>query len=327
MMGGVFTDALWTATVWATVPLVLAAIGGMFTQHANVLNIALEGMMLIGAFAGIAAGGATHSIVLALLAAVGAAVVFSVIFGFVSLMWRADFIVVGIGIGTLALGVSVFLLTIFYHNQSNYTPIPFPSIWKIHLGPLAHIPVFGPALEGQTILVAFTILLVPLSSWVVYRTKYGIHLRSVGQHLDAAVAAGINPTWMKMSAVLISGVLCGLGGAQLSMATLDSFSNNMTAGAGFVALAAIFVGNVKPSGTALSCLAFGFIMALGGQLQQVAGLPSNLMLTLPYGVTVLALLIRPGYKMIARRRGRRRSGADGGSIADAAGSIQLAVGN
>jgi simple sugar transport system permease protein len=309
-MGDIFTTALWIATVWSATPLVLAALGGMFTQQADVLNIALEGMMLIGAFAAISVGAATQSVLLALVAAIGAGLVFALIFGFVSLWLRADFIVVGIGIGILALGLTVLVLSVFYGNQSNFTPSEFPSIYKIHLGPLAHIPVIGPALDGQTFLVAVAILLVPFSWWVLYRTPYGVRVRAVGQQPEAAIAAGLNPRRIKMTTVLISGVLCGLAGAQLSMATLNSFNNNMTAGAGFIALAAIFVGNVKPLWTALACLLFGFVQALGGQLQQVAGLPANLVLALPYAVTVIVLLGRPLYRGAVRRRRARQIRAE-----------------
>jgi simple sugar transport system permease protein len=248
--------------------------------------------------------------VLALLAAIAAGLIFALIFGFVSLWLRADFIVVGIGIGILALGLTVLMLSVFYGNQSNFTPSEFPSFYKIHLGPLAHIPVIGPALDGQTFLVAVAILLVPFSWWVLYRTPYGVRVRAVGQQPEAAIAAGLNPRRIKMTTVLISGVLCGLAGAQFSMANLNAFNNNMTAGAGFIALAAIFVGNVKPLWTALACLLFGFVQALGGQLQQVAGLPANLVLALPYAVTVIVLLGRPLYRGAIRRRRARQIRAE-----------------
>jgi simple sugar transport system permease protein len=190
-MGDIFTNALWIATVWAATPLVLAALGGMFTQQADVLNIALEGMMLIGAFAAISVGAASQSVLLALIAAIGAGLVFALIFGFVSLWLRADFIVVGIGIGILALGLTVLMLSVFYGNQSNFTPTEFPSIWRIPWGPLADIPVIGPAMDNQTFLVTVTILLVPFCWWVLYRTPYGVRIRAVGQQPEAAVAAGL----------------------------------------------------------------------------------------------------------------------------------------
>ncbi len=317
-MGDIFTTSLWIATIWSTTPLVLAALGGMFTQQADVLNIALEGMMLIGAFAGIAVGAASQSMILALLAAIGAGLAFAVIFGYVSLWLRADFIVVGIGIGILALGLTVLMLSVFYGNQASFTPTVFPEMWRIHLGPLVHIPVIGPALEGQTILVAVTIALIPFTWWVLFRTPYGVRVRAVGQQPEAAIAAGLDPRRIKMSTVLISGVLCGLAGAQLSMATLNSFNNNMTAGAGFIALAAIFVGNVKPLWTALACLLFGFVQALGGQLQQVAGLPANLVLALPYVVTVIVLLGRPLYRAWSRNRRANRIRAERAAATSAA---------
>lgn len=302
-MGWVTSDAFLFAIVLQTVPLLLAALGGMFSQQANVLNIALDGMMLMGAFTAIAIGAKTGSTLVATLAAAGAGVVIAVIFGYVSLFLGADLVVVGIGIGALTAGISVLLLSTLYHNEGSYSPRNFPQMWQIHLGPLQHIPIIGPALEGQSLLVLLAIVLVPVSSYVLYKTRYGLHVRAVGEEEPAAVAAGLNPRRIKMSTVLISGVLCGVAGAQLAMATLGQFVSGMTAGRGFIALAAIFVGRAKPVGTMIGCLIFGLSSAVANQLQ-LKHYPSDLMLMLPYVVTVLVLVARPAWNVLQRRRRR-----------------------
>lgn len=304
-MGTIFTDAFAFAIVLQTAPLLLAALGGMFSQQANVLNIALDGMMLMGAFVSIAIGAATGNAFIAVLAAIGAGLVISLIFGWASLVMGADVVVAGIGIGALTAGLSVLLLSTLYHNEGSYAPSNFPNLWQLHLGPLEHIPVIGPAMQGQSILVLIAILLVPASWWVLFRTRYGLRVRAVGEEEPAAVAAGLKPRAIKMSTVLISGGLSGLAGAQLAMATLGQFVSGMTAGRGFIALAAIFVGRARPVGTAVGCLVFGASSALANQLQ-LLHYSSDLMLMLPYVVTVLVLLARPAWQLVQQRRRARR---------------------
>jgi general nucleoside transport system permease protein len=297
----IFNDAFLFAMVLQAAPIFLAALGGAFTHHASIFNIALDGMMLMGAFAAISVGGATHSVWLAVLASMAMGVGMAVIFGGAVLWAKADVVVAGIGIGLMAAGLSLLLLETIYHSESNYTPNHMPKLPRIRLGPLVHVPILGPAFDGQTILVAVAAVLVPLAWWVLYRTPLGIHVRSVGEHEDAAVAAGIHSGRVKMYTVLIAGALSGLAGAQLAMATLDSFVTNMTAGRGFIAVAAVFVGRGRPLGVAIACLAFGFAGALADQLQ-LEHLPSNLVLMLPYAITVAVLLARPLIAALGRRR-------------------------
>ena len=285
-----FNAALLFAIVLQTTPILLAALGGAFTQQANILNIALEGMMLTGAFASIAVGAATQSAAAAVAAAVGAGLAMALLFAWASLHLRADFIVAGIGINLLADGVTVFLLERLYHNEGSYSPFEFPSLWTIGLGPLRNIPVLGPALSGQSVIVFAALALVPLSSLILYRTKFGIHLRAVGENEEAAVAAGVNPVRMKFAAVLISGALSGLAGAQLAMGTLDIFVRGMSSGRGYIALAALTFGAARPGGTFLACLLFGIADAASDKLQ-FYDIPNQLVLMVPYAVTIAALAL------------------------------------
>jgi simple sugar transport system permease protein len=305
-MSWILSDAFLFAVVLQSSSLVLAGLGGLFGQQANVLNIALDGMMLMGAFAAIAAGAATQNAGIAVAAAAAAGVAISIIFGLISLFMAADFIVVGIGIGTLTTGLSVLMLSTMYGSEGSFVPLTYPDLYKVDLGPLRRIPILGPALDGQTILVFLAILLIPICQFVLYRTRFGLRVRAVGEDEAAAVAAGLGPRSIKFATVIISGVLCGIAGAQLAMATLGQFVTGMTAGRGFIALAAIFVGRARPVGTVIGCVLFGLVGAAANELQ-LMHVPSDLMFMLPYAVTVAVLMIQPITQRIKRARRPRKS--------------------
>lgn len=288
-----FNGTIFFTILLQTTPIWLAALGGAFTMQANILNIALEGMMLMGAFAAIAVGAATQSAVLAVLAAIGAGLAMSLIFAWVSLYLKADVIVAGLGINLAAEGFTVFLMERLYNNEGNYQPIPYPSLWTLNLGSLANIPILGQALQGQSIIVVISLILIPIASWVLYRTRFGLRVRAVGEAEDAAVAAGINPNRMKFWTVLISGGLSGLAGAQLAMATLQMFVRDMSGGRGYIALAALTFGAGNPVGTFLASLIFGAADAVSDHLQllQHPSIPPQFAIMVPYVVTVVALII------------------------------------
>jgi simple sugar transport system permease protein len=289
-----------------TTPILLAAIGCVFTQQANILNIAMEGMMLTAAFFAVAVGGATQSVTLALAGAIGSAMVMSAVFGYVVLFLGADVFVAGIGINLLADGVTVFLLERLYNNEGSYTPTNFPTLWRLTLPTnWANDPVLGffyHALNGQTAIVFFALVLVAISHIVLYRTKIGVRIRATGENPEAVEAAGLNPTWLKFLTVMISGVCAGLGGAQLAMATLDEFIREMTNGVGFIGLSAEIFGNATPVGSLIASAVFGLANALADRVQVIPSLnvSPDLVLMLPYVVTLVALTLA----MIRRRRAR-----------------------
>lgn len=276
-----------------TTPIWLAALGGAFTAQANILNIALEGMILMGAFVAIAIGAATQSATLAVLAAVLAGLTLSLVFAWATLYLRADLVVAGLGIGLVAEGTTVYLLERLYNNEGDYQPFTFPHLWTLNLGPLAAIPVIGAALQGQTIIVVISLLLIPIASWLLYRTRFGLRVRAVGEAEDAAVAAGINPNRMKLYTILISGALSGLAGAQLAMATLDMFVRDMSGGRGYIALAALTFAGGNPVGTFIASLIFGAASAMSDRLQLLSqpSIPTQYALMVPYVVTVVALVL------------------------------------
>jgi ABC-type uncharacterized transport system permease subunit len=300
----VFQIATLAVILTKTAPLLLAALGGAFTQKGNILNIGLEGMMLMGAFAAIAVGAITNPFV-GILGAIVAAMVLALVFALATLTYKADFIVVGIGINLLAAGATVLLLTVLYGN-AGVTPGNVKAILpKIDLGVLGNIPIIGPMLNDQTFLVWLAFLLVPVYSYVLYRTPYGVHLRAVGEDESAARAAGINVVRVKFISILLSGAFCGVAGAQLAMATVGSFTAGMTASRGFIAVAALTFGLGRPYFTMIACLIFGAADALADRLA-LAGVNSSLALTTPYVITVIAIIlaalrVRSAYKARSRK--------------------------
>ena len=286
----IFTAGTLFVVLAKVAPLLLAAIGGAFTQQGNILNIGLEGMMLVGAFTAISVGSAFDSALVGVLAAVLAGLALSVVYAVGTLWLKADFIVVGIGVNLLAAGVTVFLLQVLYGNPGVTPPTASITLPRIPIGPLADIPLLGTAFNNQTALVWLALLSVPLASLVLYRTRFGVHLRAVGEDAAAADAAGIPVTRVKAQSILISGVLCGAAGAQLAMATLGSFTADMTSGRGFIAVAALTFGLARPVRTMVAAFIFGAADAVADQLG-IAGFNSNLALMTPYVITILALVL------------------------------------
>ena len=269
-------------------PLVLAALAAMITLRANILNVAVEGMMLVSAFSAIAVGSATGSALAGFSAGIFGAVGTSLVFSIITLRFGAGFIVAGLGINLLAAGGTLFALERWYNSPGGLRPLGFPEMWHVPEGSLSFIPLLGPALEGQSIIVLLTVLAVP-ACWVfLYRTPTGSYLRAAGEDEHAARSAGINVVRMKVLAVTISGLFSGLAGAQLAMDKLQFFLPNMTAGRGFIGLAATLFGAGHPWATASAAVLFGFFGALGDRLQAF-DIPAQFVLMLPYLVAILAL--------------------------------------
>lgn len=284
----IFTVTTLSVILTKVAPLLLAAIGGAITSMGDILNIGIEGMMLVGAFTAIAVGSKTNPWI-GVLAAVGASLLLALVYAFASLVLKADYIVVGIGVNSLALGATVLMLQLFWGNPG-VTPGNVKSILpKIDIGPLVNIPIIGPAVNNQTPLVWLAFIAVPLYSYLLYRTRYGVHLRAVGEDVDAATAAGINGRNVQFTSVLMCGAMSGLAGAQLSMASIGSFVTDMTAGRGFIAVAALTFGLARPTRTMLACILFGAADAIADRLG-IAGVNTALALMTPYVITVGALI-------------------------------------
>ena len=275
-MAEIFTIALVWSTVRQATPLILAALGGMFSERSGVINIALEGMMLAGAFTAAAVTYATGSPYVGLLAGMMAGMLIAAIHAVACIQYQADQVVTGTAINILMLGMPAFLSGAFFLSSGSTPQIP-----KEHLIPWLPIII--------------AIVMVPLSWYVLYKTPFGLRLRSVGENPEAADAAGVPVARMRYAGVLLSGVLAGLGGAYLSIGQSSLFTRNMTSGRGFIALAALIFGKWRPFQTLLACLLFGFTEAVSIQMQGVVKLPSGedipvqFIQMVPYILTIIVL--------------------------------------
>lgn len=312
-VGSVLTLSLLGAVLVKLTPILLAAIGGAITQQGDILNISMEGMMLVGGFSAVVVGSSSrvwagdNAPWVGVVAAVLSALLMSALYAVCALWLKADYLVVGIGINVLALGVTVFGLQILYGNPGATPPAASISLPRIEADWFGAIPVLGDALNNQTPIVWLALLSVPVFAWVLYRTRYGVHLRAVGEDLPAATAAGINGIKVKFISILACGFLCGLAGAQLSMGSLGSFVANMTAGRGFIAVAALTFGRAKPVPTFIAALVFGVADAIADRLN-VAGFNSNIALMIPYIITIVVLTIA-AMDIVGRRRRRAAAAA------------------
>ncbi len=261
------------AALSQTAPILLAALAAMFTQRANILNVAVEGMMLAAALAAIAVGQASGSIALGVAAALGVALALAGLFGGITVGLGADAIVAGLGINLLASGGTLFVLEEVYDSPGGLRPDNFPDL---------------PALQGQSVIVLASLLLVPISSVFLYRTPLGAALRAAGEDAAAARAAGISVARMRLLSVLLSGAVAALGGAELAMDKLHFFLPAMTSGRGFIGLAAMLFGGGTPWGTAAAAFVFGIAGAAADRLQAWQ-VPSEFVLMVPYATAVVAL--------------------------------------
>jgi general nucleoside transport system permease protein len=281
-------SALLAATLRYATPLTFAAIGGLFSERSGVVNIGLEGMMLMGAFFGVVAADKLNSWVLGLLAAVVAGGLTALIHAIVSIHLRADQIVSGTAINFLALGVTGYFFIDIYGDQG--TPGEGISrIPEISIPGLRDVPFIGDIFGQLNLMVWLSFVLLIATYIVVFRTPIGLRLRSVGEHPRAADTVGISVYRTRYAAVVLSGMLAAAGGAYLSIGFLGSFNENMTAGRGFIALAALIFGNWRPFGAFGAALLFGFSTALSFNLDVYSASAATLFKALPYVLTMIAV--------------------------------------
>jgi simple sugar transport system permease protein len=295
---GVFVwSALIAATMrWAT-PLTFAALGGMFSERSGVVNIGLEGMMLMGAFFGAYGADRTHSWVAGLFIGVASGAALALVHAAFSIHLRADQIVSGTAVNFLALGITGYLYNQHYGNRG--TPNNLPAIPDVNLTWLHQIPPAGlgnflyESIGQLNLMIWLSLLLLPIASIVMFRTWIGLRIRSVGEHPKAADTVGIPVYGTRYAAVTLSGALAALGGVFLSLGYVNSFSENMTAGRGFIALAALIFGGWRPFGAFSACLLFGFSSALAQRLPNLSASHSAawpvLFQALPYVLTLIAV--------------------------------------
>jgi ABC-type uncharacterized transport system permease subunit len=290
-MGEVLNISLIWSAIRLSTPLILAATGGLFSERAGIINIALEGLMLAGAFTAAAVTYATGSAWIGLLAGIAAGLALSSIHAVASIRFRADQVVTGTAINILMAGIPGFLSGALFLSSGSTPQIP-----KEHLMPWAPI------------IMAFAA--VPLSWYVLYRTPFGLRLRAVGENPEAADAAGVRVARIRYAGVLLSGAFAAIGGAYLSIGQSSLFTRNMTAGRGFIALAALIFGKWRPVQTMLACLFFGLTEAVTIRMQGVVKLPSGedipvqFIQIVPYVLTIVVLAGFIGQSRPPRALGR-----------------------
>jgi simple sugar transport system permease protein len=287
-LAAIVNAGLLASTLQYATPLGWAAIGGVVSERAGVVNIGLEGMMLNGAFFGIWAAAWSGTWVVGLLVAVLAGGVLALVHAIFTIHLRADQIVIGTAINFLALGVTGYMFIDVYGDQG--TPASVSMVPDLSIPGIRDLPgvlgVFGD-LNLMIWLLFAAIIIVHV---VLFRTPIGLRIRSVGEHPRAADTVGISVYGTRYAAVILSGMLAALGGAYLSIGFVGSFDQNMTAGRGFIALAAMIFGKWRPYGAFGACLLFGFASGLADRLQQNADVSVNLLSTLPYVLTLIALV-------------------------------------
>jgi ABC-type uncharacterized transport system permease subunit len=273
--------------VYAT-PLAYAALGGIFSERSGVVNIGLEGMMLTGAFFGIWGAAWSGSWVVGLLVAVVCGGLMAAVHAVFAIHLRADQIVSGTAINFLALGITGYLFIDIYGD--NGTPASVSMVPNVTLPGIEHWSYLGPAIGQLNLMTWLVFVLLVATEVVLFRTPIGLRIRAVGEHPRAADTVGIPVFRLRYASVILSGMLAALGGAYLSIGFVGSFDQNMTAGRGFIALAAVIFGKWRPYGAFAACLLFGFASGLADRLQSVAGVSVNLLSTLPYVLTLIALV-------------------------------------
>ncbi len=284
-----FSLAVFASTLRIATPLILAALGGCMSERAGVLNIGLEGMMLMGAFAAVVGSwflGPWPGLLIGIIAGG----VMGLVHAFMSITVGANQVISSTAINIMGVGIPNILIPVIWPNHFGISPT-VPVIAEVKLPLISSIPVIGKIIGQQNPLVYIVLLLVPAIHFMLFKTRLGLRIRSVGEHPRAADTLGVNVYKMRYIAVTMSGLLAGLGGAFLSICYQSQFSSAMTAGRGFIGLAAMIFGRWTPKGALLACLLFGFADAFQASAQ-AAGIPipPEIMLSFPYVLTLIALV-------------------------------------
>jgi simple sugar transport system permease protein len=271
-------------------PILLASLAGTLSERVGLFNIALEGQMLVGAFAAVAGSYFSGSLAGGILAAVIASTLFSGLLAFGSAILRGNDIVIGISLNLLAGGLTSFLLRTLFGVSGTFSDSSMAGLHRLRIPYLADLPVIGRALGEQNPLTYLSWGLTIVVAVFLARTPWGLRIRGIGEQSDAAVTLGANAVRYRIAVTLAGGALCGLAGLQLSLGSITLFSENMTAGRGWIAVAAVMLGRARPLPVAAACVLFGLADALGLKLQG-QGLPNQITDSAPYVVTLIALVV------------------------------------
>lgn len=283
-----------------TAPILFAALGGLMTTRVGIFNLGLEGMMLFGAFFGYYGSLVSGSPWIGLLVAILVGALLGVLFAFFSVTLNVNQVLTSVGLNTLALGVTSYLSRVLLVNAKI---IIAPTFKSINIPVLSDLPVIGPLLFGQNILIYLSIILVIFIHWFLFKTTTGLNLRSIGEDATVSRTVGINVSRYRYLATIASGVLASLGGAYITTVAVNRFLENIVEGRGWIAMAAVIFGSSMPWGILVACLLFGSATGLQ-MIMQVRGvqLPYKFALMVPYVVTMVALAVGA----ISQKKRKRR---------------------
>jgi simple sugar transport system permease protein len=290
MLENIINLSLLASMIRLSTPLILASLGGLYSERGGVINIALEGIMLSGAFTAAAVTVFTQNPWIGMLAAMIAGLLVAGIHAVASIQFKANQVVVGTAINILFIGVPALVSGALFESTGSTPQLPREQTlpdWNIPV--IDRIPILSQLLSGHKPIVYIALLAVPVSYYVLFRTRFGLRLRAVGENPEAADTAGVSVERMRYAGVLLSGVLAGLGGAYLSIGQNSLFTRNMTAGRGFIALAALIFGKWHPVGAFLACLLFGLADAIAIRMQGVVNIPVQFIQIIPYVLTLVVL--------------------------------------
>lgn len=301
--GSIFDLSLIYATIRASTPILFAALAAVITQQADVINIGTEGIMLTGAFTAVCISFMTGSWVLALIISMVSGVLIALIMAVAHIKYDADICAIGTAINLFALAITKFGIKQFLGTTGTFTDPKIVPIPRLHIAAFDNIPVLNELFNNWSLMEIFGIVMVAVLWFILYRTVWGLRLRSVGHFPMAAETAGINVRRMKYQVMIISGVLGGMAGAHLSIGYSQMFTENMTNGRGFMGVAAMFFGGANPVLAWVGCLLFGFTDSLGARLQAY-GWPSQFVLMLPYAITITVLALSLWRKGVRDRKAK-----------------------
>ncbi len=298
----VFTTNFAFMVFRVTTPILFTALGAMISRRAGIMNISLEGMMLVGALFGVIGSTYSQSVIVGVLCAVLSSLVLSLIFAYFVLKLKSDLILTGIALNLMASGGTVFLLSVLCGDKGVSTSMNSLVVPNVELPLIRSIPVLGEILSGHNLLTYVAFVCVVLVYVLINKSPLGLQIRSVGENPDAAESVGISVLKTRFLALMFTGILSGLGGAYMSMGYVSWFARDMAAGRGYMALAAQNLGNATPIGTFLASFLFGIADALSSTLQ-VLSIPTEFIQMIPYVTTVIGLII---YAVIRKRTAAKK---------------------
>lgn len=301
-LGYIFSFGFVYSIMRVTTPILFATLGSVVAERAGTPNIALEAIMLFSALGGALGSGLSGSLGLGFLTAIAAGLLITVMLAFFALKFKADIILTGIALNLLGVGGTVFIMYTIIHDKGNTSSIATKAFPNLDIPLLKDIPVLGDILSGHNVLTYVAFLMVIVVWVLLFKTRLGLRIRSVGENPHAAESVGIHVERTKWTALLISGALTSLGGAFMSMGYMNGFGQNMVSGRGFIALAAASMGQLHPVGGMFAALVFGTADAVSNVLA-AARIPDEMVKMIPYVATIIGLVI---FSISSTRRKKKR---------------------